>query len=106
VIDSGEDRWPLPKYPAVAKEFLHALGVISLNFNNFEFGLFRLFSHHFEMRGFGIKVPWKIYRELQDAKKAPAIRSVFAEYEKDAAVIDHVNHVLEYFFVARTIGTI
>jgi hypothetical protein len=91
------DIWPLPKYSTGGEKHLHALGVITLNFNNFEFGLFRLFSHHLERMKVDIKIAWNLYSLLQDAKKTQAIEYIFSVYENDPIVIEHVARIIDYF---------
>jgi hypothetical protein len=45
-MSESDDSWP--NYSTAGKEYLHALGIITLNFNKFESAIFRLFSHHLE----------------------------------------------------------
>jgi hypothetical protein len=91
------DIWPMPKYSTAGDKHLHALGVITLNFNNFEFLLFRLFSHHLERMKVDIKIAWNLYSLLQDAKKTKAIEYIFSVYETDPIMIGHVTHIISYF---------
>jgi hypothetical protein len=96
-------EWPEPAYPTAQKDHLHALGVITLNFNNLESVLFRIFSHHMEEDSkIGIELAWQLWTLLQDAKRAPAIRYVYSAREKDPAVVDHIEHGLKYFHCCET----
>ncbi len=87
----------MPKYSTGGDKHLHALGVITLNFNNFEFLLFRLFSHHLERMKVDIKIAWNLYSLLQDVKKTQAIEYIFSVYESDPIMIGHVTHIISYF---------
>lgn len=91
------NQWPLPKYSSAPADHLHALGVVTLNFNTFEFALFRLFSHHLETLKVDISVSWNLYSALQDNKKGDAIVDLYSRYEKNSSVINHVNHILAFF---------
>jgi hypothetical protein len=98
LMPETNDQWPLPKYSTAPADHLHALGVVTLNFNTFEFALFRLFSHHLERLAIDIRVSWNLYSALQDSQKAHAIRDMYAVYEPNPIVIDHVAHILAFFF--------
>jgi hypothetical protein len=53
VMSESEDTWPKPQYNAGGAKHLHAIGVISMNYNAFERSLHRLFLFHLERK----KVP-------------------------------------------------
>jgi len=101
-----KDIWPRPHYNVPPKDHLHAVAVISLNYNIFKGGLFGLFRHHLEVSGMHRTLVERLYGALGGADHGQAIRDVFTFYEKDPAVIDRVEHMLAYFqwsFEARNL---
>ena len=87
----------MPRYRSVGKDHAHALGVITLNYNQFEFVFFRLFAHHFERQKVPLAAAWATYSGLPDNARSRTIRAVFADCEADATAIDHVDHALKFF---------
>lgn len=76
---------------------MHALGIVSINYNSFEHGLLAIFRHHLDAKNvpenFSDFVFGKANREVQVAM----IREIFDQCESDWAVKDCVEHLLSYY---------
>ncbi|MBX9711421.1 MAG: hypothetical protein K2X60_10340 [Xanthobacteraceae bacterium] len=94
---SESDSWPRPTYNVPPKDHLHAMSVVSINFNQFEAGLFSLFRHHLERREIPLPVLETIYGNIGGSDHGETIKQIFLYFETDPAVIGHVDHVLSYF---------
>jgi hypothetical protein len=92
-----EDTWPMPRYRTAHDKQMHAIGVITQNFHQFEYGFFRLFGHHFEKLGTPANMVWTIYNRLQDNQRSQAIIDVFDACETNPQVIEHIRHVIKFF---------
>jgi hypothetical protein len=101
MTDADTDQWPLPNYPTVGPKHAHAMGVISLNFNNLEFAFFRLFGHHFERTKMPLAMTWGLHSQLQDSRRPATLKQIFSTAEADEAVREHVEHAVSMFFICR-----
>jgi hypothetical protein len=93
----AEDSWPLPEYDPGPQKHLHALGVISTNYNAFETQLFELFAHHLDARKVPRKITDAVYFQASETKRLENINLVFAECEKEQAVKKCVEKLMLYF---------
>jgi hypothetical protein len=55
-VTDAEDIWPAPKYHVGKPKHLHAIGVISMNYNAFERNLYWLYRFHLDRK----KIPQKL----------------------------------------------
>ena len=101
-MSEADDSWPMPKYSSASSAHLHALGVVTLNFNNFEFSLFRLYAHHLERMKIDLRVAWNIYSSLQDDTKTKVIIHIFSIYESNSQVVEHITHLINFFNRCKT----
>jgi hypothetical protein len=85
--------WP-SAYNVGPRDHLHALGVISNNYNEFESELFMLFSHH-------LQIPQSVYElfyfSTTECKRLEFIKETFASLEKDSEVTKCVIDLIAYF---------
>lgn len=76
---------------------MHALGVIALSYSAFQRSLQDLYAFHPNQQ----KVPNELtdlyYTSLNEKSQLKAIRTVFASFEKDPAVIALVNNLIDFF---------
>ena len=96
MTNNGGAGWPIA-YTTGPRDHMHALGVVSVNFNTFENALFALFRHHLTRLGVNIEAARQIYSGLQDEQKQLSLRALFAAHEQDAEVREHLEHLLRYF---------
>jgi len=96
-MSDAEDIWPLPDYDPGPPKHLHALGVISTCYNAFEDGLLRLYRHHPDRLKLPQKMTEMFYLSLNEKQRLTAIKTIFAEYEKDQAVVALVLNLIKYF---------
>ena len=97
MTEADEDRWPMPVYRTVGAKLAHAMGVVTLNFNNLEFVCFRLYAHHLERMSVPLATAWAMYSPLQEGRRGPAIEHMFATAESDDEVKGHVEYALSGF---------
>lgn len=83
-----------PSYHSGPKEHVHALGVISLNFNYFEHLLLMLLEQHLDF-----KIARHVFTMLNNSNRPQLIREAFKIYEGDAEVTGCVDAALRYFSV-------
>ena len=88
------ENWPLPRYAAASKAQMHALGVVMMNFNTFEYALFSLFAHPLVVRGINETIAWNIYSQTQESNQQVIIKYLYMMTEKDKEVLDRVEHVV------------
>ena len=91
------DTWPLPQYDPGPKDLVHALGVITIEYNKFETALFGLFRHHLEAHGLPTGLVEDFYTHLNEGHRLAVIQSIFARCEKDDLVKDRVSELIRYF---------
>jgi hypothetical protein len=58
VMSNVEDTWPAPRYNVGKPKHLHAIGVMSMNYNAFERNLYSLYRFHLDRK----KIPEKLVR--------------------------------------------
>lgn len=92
---SGTNEWPA--YEAPPKDHMHALGVISVNYNSFENVLYAIFRNPLISNGVPDKLSEYVFSEFNRQQQVEAMRVVFASYEKDPEIIDRITHLLAYF---------
>ncbi|HZL32271.1 MAG TPA: hypothetical protein VFC54_14595 [Pseudolabrys sp.] len=93
----SEDNWPKWHHRKGPAKSLHALGVISSNYNIFESALFGLFEHHLEIRGVSAEFSKDVYWGMAENQRSAGITKIFTLHEKDQATIDCVEKLLLYF---------
>src|SRR5690242_11568519 len=100
----SETEWP--RYLVPEPHYLHALGVISLNYNTYEHQLFAIFLHHLREAGVPGSFSEFIFNEFNMQQKTEAIKKSYQSFEKDPAVLEAVDHLLLHFnwcFEARNL---
>src|SRR5690242_18073556 len=90
------DEWPKPKYDAPSKDKMHALGIISLNYNSFEHTLFAIFRSNLVGK-LDDKFLEFLFGEFNRQQQVESIRMAFSTTESDPEVKDCVQHLLSYF---------
>lgn len=76
---------------------IHAMGVISLRYAEFEERVFSLFMHHFDARKIPRDAIELFYFELPERKRLNFLKITFSMHEQDKQVIELVQRVVEYF---------
>jgi hypothetical protein len=95
-MNESEDIWPLPNYAVGPSKHVHALGVISLNYNMFELGLVAILE---------LYVPkaeaTRLFDDKTNKQRVDTIRRASRQYEKDTVIVDLIEHLLEFFSICR-----
>jgi hypothetical protein len=92
----ADPEWPA--YDTGPHDHMHALGVISVNYNLFERSLFRLFDHYvsdrliYEERSY-----W--FRSYDNEQRIAAIQFFSNMWEQEQEVRDCLDHLVRYWFV-------
>jgi hypothetical protein len=88
----SDDQWPLPDYTTGPTRHVHALGVISLNFNMYEAAqqVFLEFNLDKGTAEF-------LFDKMTNEQRQAAIRHFVAKGEKDSAIRDLVEHSLAHY---------
>jgi hypothetical protein len=92
-----KNAWPKPAYDAGPAQHLHALGVVSIVYNTFEFALFDVFAHHLRIREIANPTIEHLYWGVADNQRTAAIEKIFATHEKDEFVIKTVSKLIDLF---------
>jgi hypothetical protein len=97
-MSDSKDVWPMPHYNPGPVKHMHALGVISVQYNKLEELLFGLFRHHLEVAGIHFSVCEKLYGQLENNKRRlETIKLIFSFYDKEDAVKEHIDYFTKYF---------
>jgi len=96
-MSDPEDRWPLPRYNSGDHFHLHALGVIALQFAQFEASVDALYLTRTSHKKWPGELVRLYYFELNEEKRVEAVKSFFQAHEKDSSVLSVVFNLLEYF---------
>lgn len=91
-----DDNWP-HDYSAKLRCHIHAIGVISLRFSQFEAALHDLFNRLASETNEDFDGVNQAFIKLNEEKRAKAIRKAAAEFERDISISAHVNNVMDYF---------
>jgi hypothetical protein len=91
------DLWPEPNYDPGPHKHLHALGVISNNYNAFESDIFGFFRHYLELKGITRKTTEFLYGEMNERQRLNAIRFIIDEYETDQSAHAAISKLITYF---------
>jgi hypothetical protein len=86
-----------PSYATLPPDYVHAIGIISLNYNAYEESLFGLFRIHLERRGLTRNLTEFLYGALNRPDQMGSLQKIFETYEPDHAVTAAVLHVLKHF---------
>lgn len=89
------EAWP--SYFTGRREHIHALGVISLSYSAFERDLFTLYAHHPGVKGMPRELVEKYWSAQNEASQVKSIRDIFQMYETDAAPLEFVDKLMDYF---------
>lgn len=89
----SEPDYPWPQYSVGPKEHLHALGVISLNFNLYEYSLIVFLEQHFSK-----DVSAFLTDKLNNAERSQLIRLIMSK-DFHQEVIDEVEFILHHFAI-------
>lgn len=89
------EEWPsyYPRRP----EHLKALGVIALSYSSFQRSLQDLYAFHPGRQKLPHKLTDLYYTSLSEKAQLKAIRTVFAEFEKDPKIVALVDNLLKFF---------
>jgi hypothetical protein len=93
----SEDTWPLPDYNPGSRLHLHALGVIAVQFAQFERTLEALYSSGARREKMPEALIDLYYFSLNEEKRIEAIRALFNTYEKNPMAKAYVENLLDYF---------
>jgi hypothetical protein len=88
-----------PTYYVGEPDHLHALGVISNNYNEFEAQLYLVFMHHLDksIDDFPQELSEMFYFTAPENKRLEYIERLFAIYEKDLNVLACLSALLKHF---------
>ena len=96
-MSDSEDSWPLPNYDPGKPKHLHAVGVISMNYNAFERTLYSLYRLHLDRKKIPLRLGELYYFTLNEQSRLAAIRAVFDEYERNEKVREVAESSLKFF---------
>jgi hypothetical protein len=92
-----EDNWPLPKFSAGGAKPLHAVGVISLTFVQFERGVDSLFLHHPAHGTVSKDLVHQYFYSLGEQQRLAVSRRFYRDHERDPLVVKATENVLDFF---------
>ena len=72
-MSDSEDSWPLPNYDPGKPKHLHAVGVISMNYNAFERTLYSLYRLHLDRKKIPLRLGELYYFTLNEQSRLAAI---------------------------------
>lgn len=99
---SDVDNWPLPEFNPGPQKHLHAIGVISLNFNKLERSVEQLFFAKAEQTGIPERFAQKYFYRLDEEKKDAAIRDIYTEdLQEEPELIAQIVRLMECVAWAR-----
>ena len=90
--DPTESHYQWPRYSTGPDRHMHALGVIAINYNIFEFGLAFLLRHYATSA-----VSDFFFDRINNEERVAAIAQFAKLKEDDPAVLALINHLLAYF---------
>jgi hypothetical protein len=88
-----EDIWPKPFYETASPRHLHALGVISLNFNLFETSMYVLLEQFMPESAVAY-----FFHEMSNEKRMHALRT-FSQSCADPDITERIDFVCTYFSI-------
>lgn len=88
--EATDYRWP--RYPAGPEKHLHALGVVTVNYNVFEIGLEKLLEHYANK-----EVSEYFFARLNNEERLRALKHFAQLRERDAAIVERIEHLVTYF---------
>jgi hypothetical protein len=86
------DQWPLPDYTTRPTKHVHALGVISLNFNMYEAAQ-QVFLEFYLDKG----TAEFLFDKMTNEQRQAAIRDSAGKGEKDSVIRDLLEHSLAHY---------
>jgi len=89
---SSDDTWPLPDYGTGPTKHVHALGVISLNFNMYEAALQVFLEFYIEKSTADF-----LFEKMSNERRVEAIRHFVSLSEKDPKIVELVEHCLAHY---------
>jgi len=89
---SPDDIWPLPDYGTGPTKHVHALGVISLNFNMYEAALQVFLEFYIEKPTADF-----LFEKMPNERRVEAIRHFVSLSEKDPKIVELVEHSLSHY---------
>ena len=92
-----EDTWPVPDHNAGKPKHLHAIGVLSMNFNQYERGLYLLYKFHLSKKRLPRGIIELYYFSLSERLRLAAIQNVFEEFERSDKVKAVLDSNLKFF---------
>ncbi len=88
----SDDIWPLPNYSTGPTKHLHALGVVSLNFNMYERGLMAFLEFYLDK-----PTAEFLFDRMSNELRVATIRYFSAAREKDPVILDLIEHSLLHY---------
>jgi hypothetical protein len=92
-MPESEDIWPKPAYETAPPKHLHALGVISLNFNLFETSMYVLLEQFMPESAVAY-----FFHEMSNEKRMSALRA-FSQSHADPDITERIDSICTYFSI-------
>jgi hypothetical protein len=89
---STDDVWPLPDYGTGPTKHVHALGVISLNFNMYEAALQVFLEFYIDKATADF-----LFDKMSNERRVEAIHHFVSLKEKDPKIVELVEHSLSHY---------
>jgi hypothetical protein len=96
IMAESQVKWPTT-YNVGPHNHLHALGVISNNYNEFNSGLYALFVTQLVAQKLPRKLIDLFYFSVNENRRLEYLKQVFANYERDPKVVICINAIDKYF---------
>jgi len=96
-MSDTDDKWPLPDYNPGPPKHLHAIGVISMNYNAYERAIYSLYTFHLYRKDVPAQIIEHYFFNLSERLQLDAIRQVFLGYERSKKVLAVLESNLKYF---------
>jgi hypothetical protein len=95
------DNWPMPKFDAGDTKHLHAVGVISVTFVQFEKSVESMFLHHPAHSAVPFEFLERYFLALSEDQRVAETRKFYSDSEPDALIRDAAKNALDFFDWAR-----
>ena len=102
-MPDSEDTWPEPEYSPGSPKHLHAIGVISMNYNAFETSLYSLYRFHLDRKKIPKNVSDLYYFNSNEQLRVALVKAAFDDYERSAKVRTVLESSLKFFNWCATI---
>ncbi len=100
---SDDDAWPAPEFNPGREKHLHAIGLFSLYFVQFQASLDNLYLSALTKRGMPRKLAEFFYKNITEEKRTEAIKLVFhtEEWGYEPELIEAVDNLMDFFKWSR-----